>query len=292
MALSYVTLVSTDNYVLGALVLKASLVSVKSKYGLLALLSPSVSQESEAKLRSFGLTTKRLTETISAPAEVMRRNADANLAHWNHAFDKLFIFDLIEYDKLVYLDSDMLVLKNIDALFERPHMSAVIAGKSFPGNEKWVDLNAGLMVVEPERGLRAKLVDTLPASSELDESVSDQTLLQRYFSRWPQSPQLHLEERYNIFIDTLDYYVEHLGYSLFGKDGIIVLHFIGATKPWHRSVGEQFGYLNWLRRNRRFQELIAGLMYMRFQLPIQLRLRMRFRRGILGTDNRPSAKFG
>jgi hypothetical protein len=40
-------------------------------------------------------------------------------------------------------------------------MSAVIADK-YPGNENCVDLNAGLMVIEPERGLTERLTTFVP----------------------------------------------------------------------------------------------------------------------------------
>ena len=40
-------------------------------------------------------------------------------------------------------------------------MSAVIAGKSYPGNESWNELNSGLMVIEPQKGLREALINKM-----------------------------------------------------------------------------------------------------------------------------------
>lgn len=47
---------------------------------------------------------------------------------------------------------------NIDELFDKPNMSAVVAGKSFPGNESWEELNSGVMVIEPKKEIREELI--------------------------------------------------------------------------------------------------------------------------------------
>jgi hypothetical protein len=82
-------------------------------------------------------------------------------SRWTHSFGKLAIFSLTGFDKLVYVDSDMLILRNLDKLFARPHMSAVVAGRSFPGDEHWRGLNSGLMVVKPQAGLYETLLDCI-----------------------------------------------------------------------------------------------------------------------------------
>jgi len=39
-------------------------------------------------------------------------------------YTKLSIWTLTEYSKIVYVDSDMIALQNVDELFERPSLSA------------------------------------------------------------------------------------------------------------------------------------------------------------------------
>lgn len=70
------------------------------------------------------------------PEYIKKRNQKIN-QNWNKTFDKLKIFDLIEYDKLVYLDCDMMILANLDFLFEYPTFSAAWAGKSVPGDHEF-----------------------------------------------------------------------------------------------------------------------------------------------------------
>lgn len=261
--MTYVTYLSSDDYVEGALVLHASLKRVRSKYRLVALLTVDISAHSEATLAAFGIRIKRLLETAKVPEDLRQRNAAQNLVSWNMCFDKLFIFELTEYEQIVYVDCDMLVRRNIDELFERPHMSAVAAGRNFPGNESWVDLNAGLMVVHPQPGLLQKIMATLPAALKSAANQSDQTLLHHYKKDWPNSPALHLDESYNIFIETLDHYVRVLGYHLFGKNRIAIPHFTGAIKPWHRTPSQQRDQLRTFLFDRNYNQLAATLLYLR-----------------------------
>ena len=48
---------------------------------------------------------------------IKEKNIKGNMAHWNNCFDKLLIFGMTEFDKLIFLDSDMYIIENIDHLF-------------------------------------------------------------------------------------------------------------------------------------------------------------------------------
>jgi lipopolysaccharide biosynthesis glycosyltransferase len=130
-----------------------------------------------------------------------------------------------------------------------------------------------MMVVEPEGGLSQKIINS---SIDLTTGalVSDQTFLQHYYGDWATSPRLHLDEGYNIFTDMLDHYAKNFGYKLFGNDRIAVLHFIGAVKPWHRTLSQQWAVLNDMRRARRFQQLMASMIYI--LVLVRIRIKKRF----------------
>jgi len=42
-------------------------------------------------------------------------------------YTKLRVFELEEFDKVVYIDADMLVCADVEELFNQPHMSAVVS---------------------------------------------------------------------------------------------------------------------------------------------------------------------
>lgn len=64
---------------------------------------------------------------------------------WRFRYSKLLMWNMVQYRKIVYLDSDLLVLDSIDSLFEKPQLSAV------PDTVPPDKFNSGLMVVEPNR---------------------------------------------------------------------------------------------------------------------------------------------
>ena len=74
----------------------------------------------------------------------------------------------------------MMVVRNIDALFDLPHMSAVVAGQGC--HPDWIDLNSGLMVIEPEEGETDRMLDLLGGlrEEELAEyaGIGDQDVVQ------------------------------------------------------------------------------------------------------------------
>jgi len=93
-----------------------------------------------------------LIDTISVTDEINEYNTKINAplaATWKNCWTKFKIFDLIEYDKIVFLDADIMVLKNLDHLFELPHMTAALDGEYFNLWEGWPHFNSGCLVIEP-----------------------------------------------------------------------------------------------------------------------------------------------
>lgn len=143
-----------------------------------------------------------------------------------------------QYDKVVFLDSDMLITSNIDFLFDRPDFSACQAGHFL--NPDWVRLNSGLMVIEPNdetfRGLMAQLAVTLRRYAVEGKNVGDQDVINDYMPDWPDRKELHLPDGLNMFFKHLTL-ARAAGYSfMYAADAekrISVVHFIGAKKPWH-----------------------------------------------------------
>lgn len=235
---AYITLLSNESYLPGVLVLGRSLKKVKAKYPLYCALSINIKEEVEYVLNQNGISCVRLLQK-AVDIEV---NQQVNThSHWNYTFDKLLIWGLTQFDKLVFLDSDMLVLRNIDGLFEFKQFSAVCADHSYIGNEHWTGLNSGLIVIEPDKNIEKKLLMAIrPVLNEMrlkNQPVGDQDVIKSILPDWADNPTLHLDEGYNLFADHLTYYVRKLGYSFNDKKEkkIYVVHFIGKTKPWMKK---------------------------------------------------------
>ena len=218
-----------------------------------------IKKETINRLKESRIIVKIMPK-IEAPQEIKSKNK--LFPHWNNTFDKFNIFNLTEYDKVVYLDSDIYVSENIDELFEKPNMSAVIAGKSYPFNKHWNELNSGVMVIEPKEGIREELINRMYEMSKIKralrkphkqeykrffsnisllkikdkickyvQGIGDQDVLEDFFD-WKNNPQLHLDEQYNVFSNYADYYKKDLGINP------KCYHFIGAKKPWSLTPKE------------------------------------------------------
>lgn len=250
-AMAYVTVLSTDNYLPGVLALDESLRLCKSAYPLHVLVGSGVSESVHDALAKAGIPTIRLPP-IDIPEEIRQANLTSDHhRHWAGVFEKLFVFSLCRFHKLVLLDSDMIVIKNIDELFGKPHMSAVIADIG-PGREDSHDLNAGLIVIEPAADLTDRLIALLPEVFEQETrwrraagrppSMGVQSVINTFWHDWITRPELRLDRKYNVIANNLDYFVRSLGYRWRGSDGIHVLHFIGEVKPWMRTG---MGFFRW-----------------------------------------------
>lgn len=234
----FLTVCSTDEYLPGVLALKESLESVKSRYNFVVLITKGVSYKIENIFLKNNIDFIRIDKNIDIPKEIIDKNIKGNFSNWNNTLQKLFMFELDKYNKIVYLDSDMLVLKNIDELFEKPHMSAVVAGKSYPGNEHWRKLNSGCMVIEPRKGLLEEFIKVIPKAISEREYLGDQDILQTYYDDWENKKELELDEKYNIFCMYAGYYINKLNYKL---DDMSIIHFVGNDKPWtNKNILKQY----------------------------------------------------
>jgi glycogenin glucosyltransferase len=279
---AYVTVLSTDDYLDGVLALNESLRLCRSKHRLHVVVGSKVSDPVQHVLARARIATLNLPSP-DVPNEILDANSSSDYhRHWSDVFDKLHVFSLCLFDKIIYIDSDIIVVKNIDALFEQPHMSAVIADR-YPGNEDCVDLNAGLMVIEPEPQLTDRLIAALPVAFEREKewrlaagrppSMGVQSLINMFWGDWIARDELHLDEKYNVLADHLDYYVRQQDYSWRGPDGIHVLHFVGEVKPWMRSRADFWRRIAGLLLRRRVWEPAALIAYVAVLASARLQLR-------------------
>ena len=186
-----------------------------------------------------------LSSKPSISSKIINNNKKNGNSNWNNTFGKLGIFGMIKFNKIVYLDSDMLIRKNIDNLFKKEHLSSVIAGTKFPGNENWSQtLNSGLMVIVPKKNEDKRLF-SLIGKGDLKDVGGDQGVIHTAYPNWTKKKSLHLDESYNLLAPYESYY---LCQGLINHNNLKVVHYIGSNKPWT---------MNNFKKNKR----IIGLIY-------------------------------
>lgn len=266
---TYVTLLSSNDYIIGVIMLYQSLKSVKAKYPLFVLCSDNISSSTLKVLEKFKIEYMILSEHI-----VVNKGKLINgegYGHWDRTFDKLYVWTLLQFSKVVYVDSDMYVIRNIDHLFNKPHMSAVIADKfNEPGLDK---LNSGLIVINPNKDEFIDMKKLWESGAINLDNAGDQDVIRYYYSDWGTMNNLHLSSGYNVFYSDVT-----LG--LIKKedvDPVSVIHYIGTRKPWMRSL---FANLKNYNRNFLGFYFFKYLIKLYFYFPICI-LPQRFRKGVL-----------
>ena len=239
---AYVTLVTTNNYVPGIAILYESLRRVKSKYPLICMYNKDISKENLSRLKEIGIEL-RLVDDIGFPKQILEHNNATNpdLGEvWKSTLTKCRVFDMVEFDKVIFCDADLLILKNIDHCFELPHMTAALDGEYmnlWPGAPHF---NSGFFVVKPEKGLMQKVLD-FAASGHIEpvipgQAISDQDILNWYYRDWPNQREKHLSKYYNIFPPHTP--------ACCAQDVLnnaYFVHFVGM-KPWYgKEIPEQIG---------------------------------------------------
>jgi hypothetical protein len=141
-----------------------------------------------AALRALGAVT-RVVDSIPE-TEWTSKIPGGRTVFWGMAWQKLHIFNLTEYRKLLWMDSDTMVLKNVDHLLAEPSFTASYTHACCNPNAPAVP-SGGLWVVEPSlrtaAGLWALMSAPLPGSAPGDDVYArywmygDMQLVRYYF---------------------------------------------------------------------------------------------------------------
>jgi len=138
---------------------------------------------------------------------------------WSGVFTKFRLFGLTEYKKVLFLDLDMLILKNLDELFDLEPPAAMMKGRRnpyhgepidgslfFPGdvwNEPHGGINAGLMLLEPNAQIQNQ-IEVEVYDNDHPEHISCFGPEQEYLSRFYADRWTHIDGRYNFQMFRLD----------------------------------------------------------------------------------------
>ncbi|KAG6380868.1 glycosyltransferase family 8 protein [Boletus reticuloceps] len=135
------------------------------------------------------------------------------------ALTKLHVFRLAQYSKVVFLDADVLPLRPLTHLFHLEHELSAVPDVG------WPDIfNSGVMVLSPGEDKFKELQELLHTKGTWDGA--DQGLL----NEWRGSNWNRLSFTYNTTPTAIYTYAP--AFQRFGSQ-ISVVHFIGPQKPWH-----------------------------------------------------------
>ena len=258
---AWAALLTQPTYLTGVRVLRASLARVGSPYPFVVVVTPTISAEDRALLAADGCLVREVAP-IRPPAGLRDSYANARFAE---VWTKLAVWTLTEFERLVVLDADMLVVRNMDELFDLDLGPARVAAchacrcnpnriASYPAS--WtpagcaytylasaepgtaVDVvdpyfNGGILVLRPDLATFDALVRELAAVEDLSRYVfAEQDFLNEHFhGRWVALPYV-----YNA-LKTLPF--QHP--ELWDAAAVKNIHFI-IDKPWESELDPSSRY--------------------------------------------------
>ncbi|GFP97291.1 putative UDP-glucuronate:xylan alpha-glucuronosyltransferase 3 [Phtheirospermum japonicum] len=211
---AYATILhSAHIYVCGAIAAAQSIRMAGSTRDLVILVDETITDYHRSGLEAAGWKIHTIQRIRNPKAERDAYN------EWNYS--KFRLWQLTDYDKIIFIDADLLVLRNIDFLFEMPEISAT-------GNNATL-FNSGVMLIEPSNCTFQLLMDHI---NEIESyNGGDQGYLNEIFTWWHRIPK-HMNFLKHFWIGDEEEKKE-MKTRLFGADPpvLYVLHYLGL-KPW------------------------------------------------------------
>ncbi|OLL24438.1 Glycogenin-1 [Neolecta irregularis DAH-3] len=218
---AYITLVLTDSYLVGALVLAHSLREVGSTKNLAVMIIPGLQQSTQDALRVH----------LRNPIFITREDNLQLLGRpdLRPAFTKLRVWQQTQFSKIVYIDADVVALRNPDDLFDLDCDFAAAPDSGWPDS-----FNSGVFLTKPSETTFHILNALAEAGVSFDGA--DQGLLNQHFTNWTR-----ISFAYNV---TPSGHYQYLpAYRHFAAN-VRLVHFIGLPKPWNtpRSIQTNSAY--------------------------------------------------
>lgn len=226
---SYVTLVTNPDFLTGAIALARSLKMVQAQFPLTVMALDGV--EGLERLEALGCKIILVDPLPVSEAfrERHSRSSQHKLAPFTKGnkpqfhdplnnFIKLRLWEMDAHEKVVFLDADTLVIKNIDRLFGFPEF--VAAPNLYESLADFHRMNSGVFVAQPDRKTFNQMLTKLD-QPEVFWARTDQTFLQAYFPDWHGLPYIY---------NTLQYVWFNLP-ELWQREQIHVIHY-QYEKPW------------------------------------------------------------
>ena len=252
---AWATLLTQPNYLLGVRTLRASLEASGSAYPLVVMVTDGIDADSRRVLADDGCLLRDV-EPIRPAGGLADNYANARFAE---VWTKLAAWRLTEFERIVFLDADMLVTQDMDELFALELAAGTIAAchacrcnpnriASYPASwtpancfyTHWrglehtsepevVDdyLNGGFLVLTPDEAVYADLVARLAQVTDLVRyPFAEQDFLNEYYHRrWQPLPYI-----YNA-LKTLPF--QHP--LMWDASAVKNIHYI-IDKPWEKAL--------------------------------------------------------
>ena len=206
---AYVTLATNEEYLYMAAYLQSSLRMVKSKYPLIVMITENLKNH------------KLLVHFDKYEIIPHYQFKYSKIERYKNTINKFYLYNFVEYDKLCFIDSDIVLFHNIDKYFDLAKdiefVCPTYAPKRFK-TEQYYPLNC-VMLLTPQKSSFQMIIEQLNKTTEInftdDESVVRYLLYPNHFNnkQWDNKCNLfenlennQQELKYPIFIHSKVWY--------------------------------------------------------------------------------------
>ena len=243
-----------QEYIVNALSLGCSLRKTNTKHDLVLLATPDLLRHDSARALSTYWDVRQ-QDHMEVPFEM--RCAP----RFRHVFTKLSVMQLTEYEKVLMLDADMLVIRNVDEIFGFPAPAGFMRGSEdyrpaeirlpqtfrVDGGRLIGGINAGVVLLEPAPGIYDKMIEELASPAMKSDLKNSRGPEQDFLTLFYKSSWSGLHPKYNFQLHQilLNPWGERMRICW---DDICILHFSAELKPssfWLQDVPD---YSKWLRK--------------------------------------------
>ncbi|WP_306117137.1 MULTISPECIES: glycosyltransferase [unclassified Roseitalea] len=228
---AFVTLVTNADYAGAAIALVRSLKLSGTKADLVVMHTGGVANADLAPLAGLGARLAPVDLLDTSPEFNQRHaraklHADAPFTKGNKPvfhtpldnFAKLRLWQMVDYDSVVFLDADTLVVRNIDRLFAYPEFCA--APNVYESLADFHRLNSGVFTARPSQATFEAMMARLDVADAFWRRT-DQTFLETFFADWHGLP---------VTFNMLQYVWFNLP-ELWDWNSVHVIHY-QYEKPW------------------------------------------------------------
>lgn len=233
---AYVSLIATNNYIGAAVTMMESWRQLNSKYPFYLMVTDNITDENRTILQLLGFKLIDIKEWRPESYDAQRSTItdervliwhgtnDVETRGWRHTFSKLLVWNLTQFDKVCWLDLDIIFFRNIDDVFNFP--TPAWLGPDINGHSA-----SQIFVIEPNSVVFNKLIEFAEHfPNDENKLYTDEEVLHSFFRQ---------EVEYNKIIPLYFVYnwnrcgiaCEFIENSL----KIRGIHMTGTEKPWLRS---------------------------------------------------------
>lgn len=171
----WTSLLATDNYIWGIIGLYFSLQKVHTKFPFIPIVTDNVSKETLNLLDEVGIEY-RIFPYREFTTEITTDENDEQYHYYNCTINKFYIYSYTDFEKVIFLDGDMIINSNIDFFFHFPDKCcAKYPCDSFSPNVRVRGCYGYLWLVEPN----LKMMETI--FNDHSNEVDDECILNMYF---------------------------------------------------------------------------------------------------------------